>query len=203
MTTTTPVKARRRWLTIGSLLLGFVAGYLLTSPAESSHSQFSASDGVDGLNATDSIPAEPADLLAPSATFSPKQVVEVQMHALADYRNHRAAIHQVFAHASPTNRAVTGPLQRFEQMIMHPQYRDLTVSKHFMVGQAVQHGNDATVLVTTVDEQGNMSVYRFILSKQMKTYPGCWMTDGVFLLVGDWRPGKALPGVEQNLLNNI
>jgi hypothetical protein len=199
MTTTTPVNSRRLGLAIAGLLLGFFAGYVLTVPAELT----APVERGDSLLAANPMPAEPADLLGPSETRSPKQVVEIQMQALAEYRNNRVAIHQVFAHASPTNRAVTGPLQRFEQMILLPRYRDLTTSKHFMIGQAVQYGKDATVLVTTIDEQGDMSVFRFFLSLQSETYPGCWMTDGVFLLVGNWRPGDAPPRGVNKLSDSI
>jgi len=125
------------------------------------------------------------------------------MKALFAYHHNRAAIHQVFAHASPANRAVTGPPEKFEQMIMHPQYNALVISKHCMVGQAVERGKIAAVLVSTVDGQGRMSVYRFFLSIQSDTYPGCWMTDGVFRLFGNWRPGEAQPDVERKLLDNI
>ena len=202
MTIASSVKGRRRWLPI-VIVLGFFAGYLLSLSVESSRLQFPSGKGGGSQHAADLMPAEPTEMLTPSETRSPKQVVEIQMQALAEYRNNRAAIHQVFVHASPTNRAVTGPLQRFEQMIMHPQYRDLTRSKHFMVGQSVRLGKDAAVLVTTVDEEGNMSLFRFLLSLQTETYPGCWMTDGVFLLVGDWRPGEPVPGVKQKLFDSI
>jgi len=149
------------------------------------------------------MPVRPENILAPVDTLSPKEVVEIQIEALANYRHNRAAIYQAFAHASPANRAVTGPLKKFEQMILQPQYHALVVSKHTMVGQAVLRGKVATALVTTVDEQGRMSVFRFLLSKQSDAHPGCWMTDGVFRLVGDWHPGDALPGVEQRLLESI
>ncbi len=199
-----------RWLAIACPVLGFVVGYLVSAPAESSHQRSvsvkrfagSAKNFV-GLPEAEPMPARPSSLLVPVDTRSPKQVVEIQMGALSAYRHNRAAIHQVFAHASPVNQAVTGPLEKFEQMILQPQFHALVASQHNLVGQAVQRGKVATVLVTTVDEQGRMSVFRFILSIQSNSYPGCWMTDGVFCLVGKWRPGEALPVVERKLLDTI
>ncbi len=190
----------RRRLAIVGVVLGFFVGYLFGTSIESSHQR---SPSAGSLPNAESIPARPKNLLVPDKTLSPRQVVELQVAALSAYRNDRAAIHQVFAHASPTNRAVTGPLEKFEQMILQPQFHALVASKHSLVGQAVQRGEDATILVTTVDELGRMSVFRFFLSLQSDTNPGCWMTDGVFLLVGDWHPGEALPGAERKLFDSI
>jgi len=195
--------ARRRCLVIAGLMLSFIAGYLLSAPAESSRQQATSVEILEGLPKSEPVPARPNNLKAPTDTRSPKQVVEIQMDALSAYRHNRATIHQVFAHASPANRAVAGPLEKFERMILQPRYHALVVSKHHMIGQAVERGKVAAVLVTTVDEQGRMSVFRFFLSRQSDTYSGCWMTDGVFRLVGNWRPGEALPGVEQKLLESI
>ncbi len=188
---------------IAGLLLGFIVGFLVSIPAESSRQQSTSVESLPGLPETEPMPARPMNLLMPVDTRSPKQVVEIQMKALFAYHHNRAAIHQVFAHASPANRAVSGPPEKFEQMILQPRYNALVSSKHCMVGQAVERGKVAAVLVTTVDRQGRMTVFRFFLSIQTDTYPGCWMTDGVFCLVGNWRPGAALPGVERKLLENI
>jgi len=180
-----------------------MAGFLISVPAESSRQQSVSIEILPDPLKAEPMPARPSSLLAPDDTRSPKQVVEIQMEALFAYRHNRAAIHQVFAHASPANRAVAGPIEDFEQMILLPQYNSLVVSKHCMIGQAVERGKVAAVLVTVVDGQGRMNVFRFCLSIQSDTYPGCWMTDGVFRLVGNWRPDETLPGVEQKLLDNI
>ncbi len=193
----------RHWLAIACLVLGFTVGYSMSLPVESSHQRSVAVKSLVGLLEAEPMPARPSSLLVPVDTRSPKQVVEIQIRALSAYRHNRAAIHQVFAHASPTNQAMTGPLEKFEQMILQPQYHALVASKRTMIGQAVQREKVATLLVMTVDEQGRMSVFRFILSIQSNSYPDCWMTDGVFCLVRNWHPGKALPDVEQKLLDAI
>jgi len=195
-------RATRSWLVIGSVLLGFVGGLALRVFLKRGQQQTATVESFVGLPAVGLIPAQPTNLLTPTATRSPKQVVEIQMEALSAYRHNRSAIHQVFVHASPSNRAVTGPLQRFEKMLLRQPYNALVVSNHFMVGRAVEREKVASVLVTTVDAEGTMSVFRFLLSRQSDVNSGCWMTDGVFLLVGNWSSGDALPGVEKKLLED-
>jgi len=191
----TLTKSPQRWLVIAGVVLGFFAGVFLSVSAESPRRQPRSPENLVGAAVANRLPARPNLLIVPADTLSPKQVVEIQMEALFSYHTHRSAIHQVFAHASPTNRAVTGPLENFERMILQPDYWALVTSQHYLIGQAVEREKIATLLVTTIDEQGQMSVFRFFLSRQSGTYPGCWMTDGVFRLVGGWGP-SALPRIE-------
>lgn len=165
-----------RWLPLSICTLGgFVLGFFLLGPVSTELSSAGPSNEPSQRIA----PEEGRNLVWPSKTLTPKQVVEVQMNALADYRNDRSAIRQVFAFASPANKAVTGPVERFEQMIRGEAYSPMISSDHWMAGKAVSRDGQATVLVTTIDADDSVSLYRFYLSKQTTPYEGCWMTDRV------------------------
>ncbi len=119
------------------------------------------------------------NVVQPNKSLTPEQVVAAQMKALVQYRTDRSAIHQVFAFASPANRAVTGPIDKFEAMIRQESYFAMVESEHWMAGRAVNRDGQATVLVTSVDADEEVSLYRFYLSKQSDSHEDCWMTDHV------------------------
>jgi hypothetical protein len=74
---------------------------------------------------------------------------------------------------------------RFGEMIRQPKYAVLLDAKHFLVGRASVNGRQAHLLLTVVDSQGNLSLFRCLLSKQtLATYIDCWMTDAV-VRIGD------------------
>ena len=136
---------------------------------------------------TDSL-AKPSNLVLPTKSLTPAEVVETQMRALESYRDNRSAMHQVFALASPANQTITGPISRFEQMILSEPYRPMVECTHWMAGRAVQRDGLATVLVTTVDNQARVVLYRFYLSRQSAKFQDCWMTDRVTRLFSEQLP---------------
>ena len=63
--------------------------------------------------------ASASEIILPSQELSPREVIRIQLSALqknsADMPS--AGIEQTWAFAHPRNRAVTGPIERFEQML--------------------------------------------------------------------------------------
>ncbi len=165
--------------------IGLAFGFLFLGPIVPA-----ASNAEDASTRADSstLPPQKSDLVQPTDSLLPEQVVAAQMEALANYRTDRSAIHQVFAFASPANRAVTGPIDRFEAMIRQEPYFAMVESQHWMAGRAVTRDGQATVLVTSIDADEQVSLYRFYLSKQSGPLEGCWMTDHV-LRIDQPRPG--------------
>lgn len=144
--------------------------------------------------ASPSTPAVPSQIRSPDPSLSPADVVRLQMAALRAFRDDKAAIHQCFVLASPANRAVTGPLDRFIAMVQNATYRALVMQTGALVGRPVIRGEQATVLVTVVDENQAARAYRFFLSKQTDPrYLDCWMTDAVIPMHGQTGPGKDRP----------
>ena len=65
-----------------------------------------------------------AELLKPTPEINPEEVVKIQLSSLMNnnepYLN--AGIEQTWEFAHPSNRAFTGPIQRFTQMMYAPSY---------------------------------------------------------------------------------
>jgi hypothetical protein len=151
-------------LTVVGLFVGMGSMLLLTSPAPFE---------VETPDAS-------TQFISPHAKLSPEEVVRLQMAALRAYRTDDAALLQCFALASPANRAVTGPLEDFSQMVQGPRYRAMIHGKKSVVGTPVFHGRQAMILVSVIDDERNLLLYRFYLSRQnAEPYVDCWMTDAV------------------------
>eukprot|EP00879_Flechtneria_rotunda_P004543 GHRR01004798.1.p1 GENE.GHRR01004798.1~~GHRR01004798.1.p1 ORF type:complete len:237 (+),score=84.52 GHRR01004798.1:970-1680(+) len=71
--------------------------------------------GVTGECTSEELPSHP------SPSFPPEAIVEAQLAALRECR-----VASVFAHASPQNKAATGPVEQFAAMLAHnPAYSPL------------------------------------------------------------------------------
>ena len=124
-----------------------------------------------------------ADLIKPDITLKLLDVLVLQLNSLQnnDYPYRDAGIEQTWEFAHPDNKKMTGPLEKFKQMIYSKSYEIL-----------ISHENNE---ITTLYETNNKSVYKvYILSKDKKKYyyiwqiekvlldgylKNCWMTTGV------------------------
>ena len=124
-----------------------------------------------------------ADLLKPNTELKPIDVLKIQLNSLKNnntpYKD--AGIEQTWEFAHPINKAATGPLKRFKQMIYSDSYKIL-----------ISHQNNETIILK---ESVNKFVYKvYVLSKDKKNYyyiwqiekveqegglKNCWMTTGV------------------------
>jgi hypothetical protein len=126
----------------------------------------------------------------PSPKLTPEDVIRLQINALSAEGPIKTRIQRCYEFASPANRLNTGPVKRFGEMIRQPKYAVLLDAKHFLVGRASVNGRQAHLLLTVVDSQGNLCLFRCLLSKQTRaTYIDCWMTDAV-VRIGDVDSGK-------------
>ena len=99
-----------------------------------------------------------SELLKPQADLLPEEVISIQLTALQNnnhpYKN--AGIEQTWEFAHPNNKAMTGPLEKFKQMIYSRSYKIL-----------LEHENNE---ITILNETNNRSVYKvYILSKEKKS----------------------------------
>ena len=124
-----------------------------------------------------------ADLIKPNSKFEPIEVLKIQLNSLKNNNNpyKDAGIEQTWEFAHPINKASTGPLERFKQMIYSDSYKIL-----------ISHQNNETIILK---ESVNKFVYKvYVLSKDKKNYyyiwqiekveqegslKNCWMTTGV------------------------
>ena len=124
-----------------------------------------------------------ADLIKPNSNLEPFDVLMIQLNSLKNNNNpyKDAGIEQTWEFAHPANKAITGPLENFKQMIYSDSYKIL-----------ISHENNKT---TIIKEEPNKFIYKvYVLSKDKKKYyyiwqiekveregklKNCWMTTGV------------------------
>lgn len=118
---------------------------------------------------------------SPDPDLSPREVVRLQLDALR--RNGELGgdrgIEAAFRFASPANRAVTGPLERFAEMLRNPVYRPMLDHASAEFGPVQDDGEVARVQVVLFGRNGEVAAYDVTLSKDEETE--CWLTDSVML----------------------
>ncbi len=118
----------------------------------------------------------------PSAELAPEEVVAAQLHALRqnDPANRDAGIRIAFRFASPGNRQVTGPIERFIALVRNPLYAPMLNHRAARFGEMTVAGGAARQKVTLTARNGAPASYVFILARQDGApCSGCWMTDAV------------------------
>ena len=104
----------------------------------------------------------------PNTNLDPFEVLMIQLNSLKNnnkpYKD--AGIEQTWEFAHPDNKKMTGPLEKFKQMIYGKNYEILI--------------NHETNEITILNETVNKSVYKvFILSKDKKKYYYIWKIEKV------------------------
>ena len=109
-----------------------------------------------------------ADLIKPNSNFKPLDVLTIQLNSLKNNNNpyKDAGIEQTWEFAHPINKASTGPLERFRQMIYSDSYKIL-----------ISHQNNKIIIL---EESVNKFVYKvYVLSKDKKKYYYIWQIEKV------------------------
>ena len=142
---------------------------------------------VPSPGAAGSVKAEPwlkdplSDALVPRPELSPEEVIRIQLEALRHNDERDRGIAVAFRFASPANRANTGPLPRFIQMIEQGPYALMLAFREASYGAVELSGESARQRVTLTGTHALVS-YWFYLSRQSEEpYVGCWMTDAVYV----------------------
>jgi hypothetical protein len=115
----------------------------------------------------------------PAATGAARDVVVRQMTNLSKWHTDNMAAQRVFDDASPGNQATTGPLPRFRGLVESTHYVVLIDNRGWQVGRAVVRDDYAIVLVTLIDGDNQLRLFRFYLSRVDTTTGRQWMTDTV------------------------
>jgi hypothetical protein len=118
----------------------------------------------------------------PDPSLSPRDVVSIQIEALRNndtpYENR--GIEVTFSFASPTNKRITGPIERFAVMVRNPVYGPMINHRTANYENLMIEGEVATIDVVLTSKDGEHLGYRFTLSRQHgNQYEGSWMTDAV------------------------
>jgi hypothetical protein len=119
----------------------------------------------------------------PHPSLSPQDVVSIQIEALRnnDIPYEDRGIEVTFNFASPANKRMTGPLERFKVMVRNPSYGPMINHRDAKYENLMVEGEFARIDVILNSKEGEYLGYRFILSRQHgNQYEGSWMTDAVF-----------------------
>ena len=111
-----------------------------------------------------------ADLIKPNSNLKPFDVLMIQLNSLKDnnkpYKD--AGIEQTWEFAHPNNKKITGPLDKFKEMIYGENYKIL-----------ISHENTE---ITILKEKEDISVFKVIvLTKNKEKYYYIWQVEKVLL----------------------
>ena len=109
-----------------------------------------------------------ADLIKPRPTLKPLDVLLIQLNSLKNNNTPYtdAGIEQTWEFAHPTNKMMTGPLDRFKQMIYSRSYEIL-----------LSHKNSEIIIL---EESESKSIYKvIILSKDKRKYFYIWQVEKI------------------------
>ncbi len=118
----------------------------------------------------------------PDPSLSPQDVVSIQIEALRnnDIPYEDRGIEVTFNFASPANKRMTGPLERFKVMVRSPIYGPMINHRNAKYENLTVEDDFARIDVILISMKGEYLGYRFILSRQHgNQYEGSWMTDSV------------------------
>ena len=124
-----------------------------------------------------------AELLKPTPEINPQEVVKIQLSSLMNnnepYLN--AGIEQTWEFAHPSNRAFTGPIQRFTQMMYAPSYAVMLDHKKHDIIEVKLDKNIAYFFIELTSIDGKMFGFKWTLEKVKEEggFKDCWMTTAV------------------------
>ena len=124
-----------------------------------------------------------AELLKPTPAINPEEVVKIQLSSLMNnnepYLN--AGIEQTWEFAHPSNRAFTGPIQRFTQMMYAPSYAVMLNHKKHDIIEVKLDKNIAYFFIELTSTDGKIFGFKWTLEKVKEEggFKDCWMTTGV------------------------
>ena len=118
----------------------------------------------------------------PHPSLSPLDVVKIVMNALQknDEPSKNRGIAVTFNFASPANKNVTGPIERFVNMVSGPVYGQMVDHLGAVYEKIKIKGDSASIDVIIKVVSGKFVGFRFLLTKQRDNeFDGTWMTDSV------------------------
>lgn len=177
MKRTSPLRLRRTSASALGLLLLCALGCASSSGSRLS-AQTAGGAGPDAVRQE----RQKDEPVKPNPKLSPEEVISAQLEALQhnDTPEKDSGIARAFEFASPGNRAATGPLDNFIQLVKSAAYSPMLNHRRAERGPVRVVGEEAQQRVTLVDAQGRRVTYVFVLSKQAEgVYKDCWMTDAV------------------------
>ncbi|MES2731386.1 MAG: DUF4864 domain-containing protein [Bacteroidota bacterium] len=165
---------RKLWLMLSLLILAAI--FVLAAFQFNEMKVLALTKQTTPMNASYDLIDQPM----PSTDFSPHDVVEIQLKALQQNNTQDNGIEIIFNFASPDNKALTGPLNHFKQIVKEPLYEPMLNFQSLRAAEMVEEGEQAEQVILITDKYGDLAAFLFTLSKQTQApYQNCWMTDSV------------------------
>jgi hypothetical protein len=116
-----------------------------------------------------------------TAPLSPRDVVEIQLDALAhnDEPVPDAGIARAWEFAHPANKLATGPLDRFTRMLRSEAYAALIGHRRHEIEEVSTSGDTAIFKVTITGADNAVSGFAWILERVSADQNGPWLTSAV------------------------
>ena len=125
-------------------------------------------------------PAAAAKSPSPDPKMKPDEVVRAVIESLSTNDAADNGIRTTWKFASPANKEMTGPIERFIPMVKTPAYAPMLQRNQVHYGQLETQDDKAVQIVVLIAPDGTRNAYVFQLSRQVDgDLKGCWMTDGV------------------------
>ncbi len=137
---------------------------------------------------------ETAELPQPSVELAPEDVVKIVIEALArnDEPHVDAGIETTFNFAAPSNKVITGPLDRFIRMVKAPPYGIMVDHADSEFSEVVLTGDKAYQMVRLTAADGRIEVFAFRLGRQPEgDFMNMWMTEAVWPVATETSPGQS------------
>jgi hypothetical protein len=170
-------------------IAGTVTGFVVFIAGCATVGQGQSSGEGDGASAE----------VQPDPGLSPQEVVAIQLHAFGSSDGENDGIAVAYRFASPSNREVTGPEERFAGMMRTPAYRIMLEYERIEYAPVIIAGAAAMqrVILFNGDE---VAVFDFFLRRQsVEPYLDCWMTEGVTRLQLPQQEPPGLPSAPEVL----
>ena len=123
------------------------------------------------------------DLIKPNIEIEPKKVVKIQLSALMknDFPNKDNGIIQTWEFAHPNNQKITGPLEKFKNMIKTDSYSMLINHSNHEILEIYMSSKIATFEVTVLDDEKKYYKFKWQVEKYEREgqLKNCWLTTSV------------------------
>ena len=127
-----------------------------------------------------SISVSNAELIKPSSKISPSEVVKIQLLGLQKNNDgfKDSGIEQTWNFAHPSNKEVTGPLDRFKRMIKSDNYQMMINHLSHTITQVRSDASWAQFEVIILDKEKIYHKFNWQVEKYTEDGPlkNCWLT---------------------------
>ena len=121
-----------------------------------------------------------SEILKPNETILPKKVVKIQLDGLKKNNSvfEDQGIEQTWEFAHPNNKIITGPLDRFKQMIKGESYKMLINHEYHKINEIFSEDNKVVFEVIVMDSEKKYYMFKWQVEKYLKSGPlqNCWLT---------------------------